>query len=337
MKTLITGGAGFIGSHCAKLFLENGHQVVIVDNLSAGKIGAIEVLKNLANNPEDVSFYKADLRNAEEVNEVFDKENNIDAVVHFAAFLSVSDSVSDPASYYLNNVVGTMNLLNAMKEHNVKNIIFSSTCATYKEQEYLPIDEKHPTQPLSPYGETKLTVERMIKWYSEAYNMNYVILRYFNVTGSSEDGSLGDTRSPSPHLIQAAVRGTLGLQDFKLTNAKVDTPDGTPIRDYIDVNDLVEAHYLAYKYLLDGGNSELFNLGTGSGYSVLEIINAVEKVLNVTIEKSQGERRQGELPELYANNDKAKKVLGWEPKRSLEESVTSLVNWYKNHPNGFGK
>lgn len=325
-KILITGGAGYIGSHCTKQFLEKGYKVVVLDNLSTGFQKTIDKLKSLG----DVSFYNVDLTDEKALHDVFMQEENIEGVVHFAAKLSVSESMEQPDAYFKNNVAGTMNLLEEMFSHNIKNIVFSSTCAVYGESEYLPIDENHPMHPTNPYGESKRIVESMLAWYHKAFGFNYVALRYFNVCGASEDAEIGDAKQPSVHLMQNAVKGALGLSEFKLTYSKVDTEDGSPIRDYVDVNDLVDAHMKAYEYLLNGGESEAFNLGTGEGNSVEEIINKVEEILDVELPRDKGAERQGEYAAIFANYSKAKDLLGWEPKRTLHDSVQSLVDWYKS-------
>lgn len=325
-KVLITGGAGYIGSHCAKLFIENGYEIVIIDNLSTGHQHTIDQLKKIGN----ICFYNADLRDEKSVKEVFNKEQDIQGVIHFAAKLSVSESMYQPGEYFKNNVGGTMNLLEAMISNNITNVVFSSTCAVYGESDYLPIDENHPTNPTNPYGESKIIIEKMLDWYHKAFDLNYVALRYFNVCGASEDGLIGDAKKPSVHLMQNAVLGALNLKEFKLTYSTAGTEDGSPIRDYVDVNDLVEAHLKAYEYLVSGGKSDVFNLGTGKGNSVEEIICKVEEITNVKLPREKGEERKGEYAAIYANFDKAKAKLGWKPERSLEKSITSLITWYQS-------
>jgi UDP-glucose 4-epimerase len=327
---LITGGAGYIGSHAVKCFLEKGHDVIVFDNLSTGHQTAIEVLKKYGT----LSFVKGDLLNPQDLEETFSK-HQIHTVLHFAAFCSVNESMENPALYFRNNVMGSLNLLDAMKIHAVKNMIFSSTCATYGEAKYVPVDELHSQTPTNPYGESKLMVEKLISWYSRSYGIKSVIFRYFNVCGADPQGVIGDSKRPSPHLVQNVVRGALGIAPFKMECPKVDTPDGTPIRDYVDVNDLVLAHYLAYGYLNKGNDSNVFNLGTGSGYSVKQIIDQVEKVLDVKIPVSSGNTRKGEYAEIFASFDKAKKILGWEPTRTLADSIKSLKKWYEAMPQGF--
>jgi UDP-glucose 4-epimerase len=242
-----------------------------------------------------------------------------------------------PELYFENNVMGTLNLLEVMRQAGVKKIIFSSTCAVYGNAEYLPIDEKHPTKPESPYGESKLMAEKIIQWFDRLHGFNYVILRYFNVCGADSDGEIGDSKKPSELLVQNAVRGALGLADFRLTCPEVNTPDGTPIRDYIDVEDLVEAHLSAYAYLEQGQTSAIFNLGNGKGWSVQEIIHAVRKELSVEFTVAKGEERQGEYSEVYADIGKAQSALHFSPRKTLADSVKSLVKWYTQKPRGYEK
>lgn len=328
---LITGGAGYIGSHAVKFFLNKGFKVVVIDNFSKG---FKEALKNLEKYG-DLIYYDIDLLDAESVREVFDKHNDIGSVLHFAAICNFNESMEKPELYFKNNVVGALNLLEVMREYGKKYLVFSSTSAVFGESEYLPIDESHPKSPTNPYGESKLMVEKMIEWYSKIHNINYVIFRYFNVCGADPEGDIGDSKKPSELLLQNAVRGAMGIEEFHLTCPVVDTPDGTPIRDYIDVNDLVEAHYLAYESLKEGGASEDFNLGSGTGNSVEEILSTVEKVLDAKIERKRTESRKGEYAVGYADSSKARDVLKWYPKNKLIDSIKNLENWYKIYPNGF--
>jgi len=330
-KILITGGAGYIGSHAVRLFLEKGHELVVIDNLISSKMGSIRQLKEFG----DFNFHHIDLRNKQELKEVFEKEKDIDTILHFAALISVSESTKDPALYFENNVFGSFNLLCMARDYNVKNFVFSSTCAVYGESQYLPVDEDHPLLPTNPYGETKLMIERLIKWFGPTYGINYVIFRYFNVCGNSEDGKIGYDKQPSEHLVPNALKGALGLDNFKLTYAKVDTNDGSPIRDYLDVLDLADAHYKAYEYLTNNSNSEIINLGTGKGFSVEEIVKKVEEVVGVEMPREKGETRAGEYAAIFANYDKAKKLLGWEPQKTLDESIRNGKKWFETHPKGF--
>ncbi|MFA6077242.1 MAG: UDP-glucose 4-epimerase GalE [Candidatus Paceibacterota bacterium] len=257
--------------------------------------------------------------------------------MHFAALCSVDESVRKPELYIKNNVTGTLNLLEAMVEGKVQKIIFSSTCAVYGDAQYLPIDEKHPTKPLNPYGQSKFEAEKEIEKFGKLHGFNYVILRYFNVCGADSDGEIGDSKKPSELLVQNAVRGALGIEYFRLTCGKADTPDGTPIRDYIDVEDLVDAHINALSYLNKGKPSGIFNLGNGKGWSVKEIVNAVKKELGVEFVVKKGKERKGEYDKVYADIKKAKSLLDFNPKKTLADSVKSLVKWYNNKKNGYKK
>lgn len=331
-KILITGGAGYIGSHAVKHFLNHDYEVVVLDNLSHGWQEVIDALSALGS----VTFVQADLRDKAALTKLF-ATHQISAVLHFAALCSVDESMKDPGLYFDNNVAGTLCLLEAMKEANVQKLIFSSTCAVYGESQYLPMDEKHPTNPANPYGESKRIVEQMIRWYGELHNLSFVILRYFNVCGAASDGSIGDSKKPSLLLLQNAVRGALGIEKFSYTCQKVTTPDGTPIRDYIDVEDLVSAHKAALDYLQAGGQSNIFNLGNGRGWSVKEIVSAVEDYFGVSLAGEERHTRQGEYAEVYANTTKANEVLKWQTKKTLPDSIKSLELWYKSKPNGWEK
>lgn len=334
MKILVTGGAGYIGSHAVKLLLEKKHQVVVIDNLFRGYRQAIEVLQKKFG-AKNLLFYQADLRDFKEIDRILKKEKP-SGVMHFAALCLVSESMEKPENYFENNVGGSLNLLKAMPQNKINYLIFSSTCAVYGESLYLPIDEKHPTLPVNPYGESKLLIERMIRWFGDLRNLKYAILRYFNVSGAAVDGLIGDSKKPSQLLVQNAVRGALGIEPFPLTcPTNLPTKDGTPIRDYINVEDLAEAHLLALSYLQKGGKSEIFNLGTGKGNSVLEVIKKVKKITGVEFKINKAETRKGEYAEVYANINKAKKGLCWQPKRTIKDSVESLVKWYQNHPQGW--
>ena len=333
MKILVTGGAGYIGSIATYLLLQKGHDVVVFDNFSTGHETALKKFENEF--PDKFKYYQADLKDKESLAKVFSSEKGIDAALHYAASCQVNESMEHPAMYFENNVVGSLNLVDALINNGIGKLVFSSTCAVYGDTQYVPVDEKHPTNPQSVYGESKLMVEKIIDWYGRLKGMDYVILRYFNVCGASDDGEVGDSKDPSVLLMQNAVRGALDIQSFKLTCAVVDTPDGTPIRDYINVVDLNEAHISALEYLEGGGESEIINLGTGTGNSVLEIVEKVEEITNTKLPREKGEERKGEDTKIFADITKAKEKLGWEPKRSIEDSVKSLVKWYKEHPNGW--
>lgn len=330
-KILITGAGGYIGSVTAHEFLEKGHSVVVVDNFTTGYRGPLEVLKEKFGE-DKVKIYEADLS---KIGSVFSEEKDIEAVIHFAASCSVNESMKNPEKYFNNNTLASNQLLVQMLENNIKKIVFSSTCAVYGEAESVPIDESQPTNPTNPYGESKRMTEKFIEWYGKLKGLDYVILRYFNVCGATDNGEIGDSKKPSVHLMQNAVRGALDIEPFYLTCPHVDTPDGTTIRDYVNVVDLAAAHIKAFDYILGGGKSEIINLGTGSGNSVLEIVHKVEEVTGVKLPTEKGEARDGEYAKMIASTEKAKSVLGWEPSHSLEDSVKSLVEWYTKHPNGW--
>ncbi len=331
-KILITGAGGYIGSNSVYLFLQKGYEVVGVDNFVRGFKQPLEVLQEKFGK-DKLRFYEADL--TKNIDEVFEKEQNIEAVIHYAAFCNVGESMLQPELYFSNNTFGSANLLQAITKHEVKNLIFSSTCAVYGQSEYMPLDEKHPLHPMSVYGESKRMSEIEIEWYAKQKGLRYVMLRYFNVCGASDDSLIGDSKKPSFHLMQNAVRAALSIAPFELICPEVDTPDKTPIRDYVNVVDLNEAHVKALEYLLNGGNSDVFNLGTGSGNSVLEIVQKVQEITGKEFKAGKGPTRQGDPARLYADNSKIKSVLGWEPKRTIEDSVRTLVKWYMNRPNGW--
>ena len=332
-KILVTGGGGYIGSVATYLLLQKGYEVVVIDNFSTGYEEPLKKFKNKFKSK--FRYYDADLKKP--LDPIFKKEKGIDAVLHYAAHCLVNESMENPQKYFSNNVCGSQNLLSTILKYDIKKIVFSSTCAVYGEAKYVPIDEKHPTNPSNPYGESKLLIERMLQWYGKLSDLKYVILRYFNVCGASDDGEIGDSKKPSVLLVQNAVRGALRIEPFYLTCLKVDTPDGTPIRDYINVVDLNEAHVLALEYLFRGGKSEIINLGTGSGNSVLEVVDKVQEATSFKFDLKRTEPRKGEPTKLVADIKKAKKILGWEPKRTIKDSVKSLVKWYKLHPNGWDK
>ena len=332
-KILITGCGGYIGSVSADLFLSRGYEVIGIDNFQTGYKEPLELLQKKYSGK--FRYFEADLKS--DLSPIFLKEQNIEAVIHYAASCLVDESVRDPGKYFVNNVGVTSNLLATMDKFNIKNIIFSSTCAVYGEAEYFPIDEKHPLKPTTPYGASKKMAEEVIQWFAKIKGIQYCILRYFNVCGATDDGSIGDSKKPSSLLVQNAVRGALGIEKFYLTCPEVDTPDKTPIRDYIDVVDLNEAHLKALEYLLNTKKSEIINLGTGTGSSVLEVVNQVKKLTGVNITVEKANTRLGDDAKKVADITKAEKVLGWKPKRTIENSVKSLLLWYKNHPKGWEK
>ena len=320
---LITGGAGYIGSHTVLNFLKDKYDVVVFDSLETGHIETVEELQKAGN----VIFEKGDLRNIEDIERVFEK-HSIEAVIHFAAFSLVGESVPNPAKYYRNNTFGTLNLLDTMVKHNVKKIIFSSTCATYGEPQYTPIDEKHPQNPINPYGASKLMVERIMADYDKAYGLKSVKLRYFNVAGCDTQGRVGEWHDPETHLIPNILKSVFGNgQTFKIFGDDYNTPDGTCIRDYVNVEDLAQAHKLAYLWLEKENRSEVFNLGTENGNSVKEVFDTCEKVLNQNIKVEIAPRRAGDPATLFANANKAKSVLNWKPETSLEHSIETAYKF----------
>lgn len=322
MSILVLGGAGYIGSHTVYKLIEDGNKVVIVDNLQTG-------FKELIH-PE-ATFYQGDLRDKDFLNNVFNQED-IEGVIHFAANSLVGVSMKEPLEYYDNNVYGMIVLLEVMKNHNVKHIVFSSTAATYGEPKCIPIEENDETHPTNPYGETKLAMEKLMKWCSNAYGMNFVALRYFNACGAHPNGRIGELHNPETHLIPLILQVPLGLRKtIYVFGDDYDTFDGTCIRDYIHVLDLADAHIKALEYLKDGNDSDIFNLGNGEGYSVLEIINAAKKVTNLPIDITMDKRRAGDPAKLVANNTKAKEILGWEPQyTNVEEIISTAWNFYIN-------
>ena len=329
---LVTGGAGYIGSHAVKMLLELGDTVVVFDSFVRGYHEALETLSSLGN----LHIVEGDLRNPEDIERAFVQYPAIEGVFHFAALCLVNESMEQPGLYFANNVIGSLNLFNAMVAHGVKRVIFSSTCAVYGEAQTLPVAETHPTNPLNPYGESKLLTEKMLKWFGELKGLQYCVLRYFNVCGAATDGRIGDSKKPSQLLMQNAVRGALGIEPFYLTCPQVDTPDKTPIRDYIDVEDLVRAHEAAYRYLENGGSSDIFNLGNGKGSSVLEIVTAVEKICDTKIRvTSSPTPRKGEYPSHLCRSPQGGRGLFVCPRKTIEESVLSLKKWYAGHPRGW--
>lgn len=330
-KILVTGAGGYIGSVATYLLLQKGYDVVAIDNFTTGYKEPLELFKNKFSN--NFSYYEADLK--KDLSPIFEKEKGIDAVLHYAASCLVDESMKNPEKYFENNVCGTQNLLATLIKFNIKKIIFSSTCAVYGEAEYFPIDEKHPIKPTTPYGASKAIVEQIINWYGKLKGLQYVILRYFNVCGASDDGLIGDSKKPSTLLVQNAVRGALNIEPFFITCPEVDTPDKTPIRDYINVVDLNIAHLAGLDYLFNNGKNEIINLGTGTGNSVLEIVNRVQEVTGVKFPLKKTTPREGDDAKKIASVEKAKKLLNWSPERSIADSVKSLVIWYNKNPNGW--
>lgn len=326
MNLLVLGGAGYIGSHFVKLAIELNHNVIVVDNLLTGHKESVN---------KKAKFYKGDIRNRVFLDKVF-KENKIDACIHFAASSLVGESMKNPIKYFDNNVTGTIVILEMMAKYNIKKIVFSSSAATYGSHDVMPITEEYETKPTNPYGETKLFMEKMMKWSDLAYGIKYVSLRYFNVAGASNDSSIGEDHNPETHLIPIVLQVPLEKRDFiTIFGDDYNTFDGTCIRDYIHVEDLADAHIKALEYLNKGNNSDKFNLGTETGYSNKQIVETARKVTKHPLPMKFGDRRPGDPDKLVATYKKAEKILGWEPKKDISAIIASAWEFHKKHPNGY--
>jgi len=333
---LITGAGGYIGSIACQLFLSLGHKVIGVDAFFTGYKSPLDLLQSQY--PNTFVWYEANIANQVTMAEIFQKHNDIQAVVHYAGSCVVRESITNPEKYFDNNVHSALLLLESMHKYGVRNLVFSSTCTVYGNAQYSPIDELHPLNPSNPYGESKLMVEQMIRWYAKLHKFNAIVMRYFNVYGTSDDAKFGYAKKPCTHLVDAAVQGALGINSFNLTcNNQFATPDGTPIRDYLHVLDLNDAHVRAVNLLLSTKVPvyETINLGTGTGNTVLEIVETIEKVMNVNLPRSVSEVREGEDATLVADNRKAKAILDWCPTRKIVESLPTMITWYKAHPKGW--
>ncbi len=317
---LVTGGAGYIGSHFVKFLRKNNYDVVVFDNLSRGHIEAV---------PSDVAFEQVDILDYESLISALSKYN-VDAIVHFAAFAYVGESVENPLLYYQNNVVGSFTLIKAALEKGVRKFVFSSTCSLYGNPDKVPISESESVKPINPYAETKLAIEKMLRDVEAAHGLKYVALRYFNAVGDDPEGEIGESHNPEPHLIPIIMQVAAGKRDkLFVFGDDYPTTDGTAVRDYIHVNDLADAHLKALNYLNEN-KSDIFNLGTGDGYSVLEMIKAAEKATGKKINYEITGRRAGDPAMLVADNKKAREILGWQPKYGLREIMETAWNWHKN-------
>ncbi|MCV3296683.1 UDP-glucose 4-epimerase GalE [Oenococcus kitaharae] len=327
MNVLVTGGAGYIGSHTVDRLLAHGDQVTVVDNLWTGHRAAV---------PAQVPFYEADVRDKAAMKKIFD-ENNFDAVVHFAALTQVGESMAKPLFYFDNNTYGVISLLEAMRDHDVKKIVFSSSAATYGVPEHNPITEEEPQKPINPYGLTKLQMEEIMGWCDQAHGIKGVALRYFNVAGAKPDGSIGEDHNPESHMIPNILKTAQGKKDkMVIFGDDYNTPDGTNVRDYVHVVDLADAHVLALGYLQRENKSNRFNLGTEQGMSNKQLIDAAKKITGVDFKVEVGPRRAGDPDALVASPKKAKEVLGWDPKLSnVEDEMKTAWNWMTKHPNGY--
>lgn len=328
MKIVVLGGAGYIGSHTVYELIDRGDEVVIIDNLETGFLKAVH---------PDGKFYKGDIRNREFLDSVFEKETGIDAVIHFAANSLVGESMTNPLKYYDNNLCGTKVLLEALVAHGIDKIVFSSTAAVYGEPEQVPIKETDVTEPTNTYGETKLAMEKMFKWVGKAHGLKFVSLRYFNACGAHKSGTIGESHNPETHLIPLILQVPNKKREaISVFGEDYNTKDGTCVRDYIHVTDLAQAHILAVKYLLEGNESDIFNLGNGIGFTVKEVIETAGKVTEEPIKVVMDKRRAGDPAVLIASSGKAKKVLGWKPEHDdLEEIIASAWKWHKSHPRGY--
>ncbi|MFD1902222.1 UDP-glucose 4-epimerase GalE [Enterococcus termitis] len=327
MSILVLGGAGYIGSHAVDQLIHKNYEVVVIDNLQTGHKQAVH---------DKAVFYQGDIRDKAFMQEIFTKES-IDGVIHFAASSLVGESVEKPLMYFNNNVYGTQVLLEVMEEFGVKQIVFSSTAATYGEPKEMPIVETMPTNPENPYGESKLMMEKMMKWCDRAYGMRYVALRYFNVAGAKSDASIGEDHDPETHLVPIILQAALGQREYLgIYGDDYDTPDGTCIRDYVYIEDLIAAHIAALEYLQKGNESNIFNLGSNNGYSVKEMLEAAREVTGKEIPAKILPRRAGDPSKLVASSEKAKQVLGWQPKvTDIKEIIKTAWDWHISHPKGY--
>ena len=327
MSILVVGGAGYVGSHTVDYLLQQNCDVVVVDNLCLGHRQAV---------PANVPFYLGDIRDKEWLRLVFQQEK-IDGVIHFAAYSLVGESVQKPLEYFNNNIYGTQILLEVMQEFGVDKIVFSSSAATYGEPKSIPILETEPLNPKNPYGDTKRVMESMMRWADDAHGLKSVALRYFNVAGAKEDGSIGEDHNPETHLIPIILQVALGQREhLQIFGDDYDTPDGTCIRDYVHVMDLAQAHYLAMKYLIDGGQTTAFNLGSENGYSVKEVYEAAKNVTGVDIPAVISPRRAGDPSKLVASSKLIQEVLGWKPEyHNVEDIIATAWKWHQKHPHGY--
>ncbi|KRN10396.1 UDP-glucose 4-epimerase GalE [Liquorilactobacillus mali] len=327
MSLLVLGGAGYIGSHMVKRLLDEKEDVVVIDNLSKGHMKAVDAR---------AVFIEGDIRNKSLLRNVFEKYE-IEAVFHFCAYMQIPESLAKPNDYFDNNVYGLIALIDVMKDHKISKLIFSSSAAVYGIPESSPISEETNKNPINPYGLTKLMMEQMMKWDGEAYGINWLAFRYFNVAGAQIDCSIGEDHRPESHLIPIILEAASGKRDYvAMCGNDYATRDGYNIRDYVHVVDLVDAHYLGLKYLRNGGKSDVFNIGSKHGYSVKEIVHAVKEQTGINFKVIDAPRRGGDPDELVANSEKIRRILGWNPRYSdINTMIQSAWNWAKSHPNGF--
>lgn len=328
MSVLVLGGAGYIGSHTVDRLVEAGKDVVVVDSLVTGHLAAVR---------KEAKFYQGDLADKDFMRKVFTENPDIDAVIHFAAFSLVAESMKDPLKYFDNNTAGMVKLLEVMNEFDIKYIVFSSTAATYGIPEKMPIYEDDPQLPINPYGESKLMMEKIMRWADEAYGIKFVALRYFNVTGAKPDGSIGEDHHPETHLLPIVLQVAMGEREkLQIFGDDYNTPDGTNVRDYVHPFDLADAHILAVDYLRNGNESSAFNLGSSTGFSNLEIVKAAREVTGKEIPAEIATRRGGDPDTLIAASEKARKVLGWKPEfDDIHKIIETAWKWHTTHPQGY--
>ena len=328
MSVLVLGGAGYIGSHTVDRLVEAGKDVVVVDSLVTGHLAAVR---------KEAKFYQGDLADQDFMRKVFTENPDIDAVIHFAAFSLVAESMKDPLKYFDNNTAGMVKLLEVMNEFDIKYIVFSSTAATYGIPEKMPIYEDDPQLPINPYGESKLMMEKIMRWADEAYGIKFVALRYFNVAGAKPDGSIGEDHHPETHLLPIVLQVAMGEREkLQIFGDDYNTPDGTNVRDYVHPFDLADAHILAVDYLRNGNESSAFNLGSSTGFSNLEIVKAAREVTGKEIPAEIAARRGGDPDTLIAASEKARKVLGWKPEfDDIHKIIETAWKWHTTHPQGY--
>lgn len=328
MSVLVLGGAGYIGSHTVDRLVEAGKDVVVVDSLVTGHLAAVR---------KEAKFYQGDLADKDFMRKVFTENPDIDAVIHFAAFSLVAESMKDPLKYFDNNTAGMVKLLEVMNEFDIKYIVFSSTAATYGIPEKMPIYEDDPQLPINPYGESKLMMEKIMRWADEAYGIKFVALRYFNVAGAKPDGSIGEDHHPETHLLPIVLQVAMGEREkLQIFGDDYNTPDGTNVRDYVHPFDLADAHILAVDYLRNGNESSAFNLGSSIGFSNLEIVKAAREVTGKEIPAEIAARRGGDPDTLIAASEKARKVLGWKPEfDDIHKIIETAWKWHTTHPQGY--
>ena len=328
MSVLVLGGAGYIGSHTVDRLVEAGKDVVVVDSLVTGHLAAVR---------KEAKFYQGDLADKDFMRKVFTENPDIDAVIHFAAFSLVAESMKDPLKYFDNNTAGMVKLLEVMNEFDIKYIVFSSTAATYGIPEKMPIYEDDPQLPINPYGESKLMMEKIMRWADEAYGIKFVALRYFNVAGAKPDGSIGEDHHPETHLLPIVLQVAMGEREkLQIFGDDYNTPDGTNVRDYVHPFDLADAHILAVDYLRNGNESSAFNLGSSTGFSNLEIVKAAREVTGKEIPAEIAARRGGDPDTLIAASEKARKVLGWKPEfDDIHKIIETAWKWHTTYPQGY--